>query len=835
MSRALALGLAVLAAVLWAGPGSAAQTVSLAVDFAGAQPEQPYPVRCGVPFPRGAVPAVDNIELLNASGKPVPAQVERLAVWPEGSVKWALLNFFARPGDKLVLRFGRDVSARPAGKLIAQRRADGTVVVNTGPVRFAVRPNGSGFIDELAFDANANGKFEPEEELVRAGGAAQRSFLDFVHLSSAESFLAGDFCLSGEPDPSQAVVESVELEAAGPVFASVVIRGHYRYRLLGSTIEGAKTKGRCPFILRLRAFYGWPGVFVQHTFVFDGDPDYDIARAAGLRLPLARPLSGSVVTPGGVTTSLPTAGLSIEGPDAHRVWGVPQGGASDLTIARGGRTLTWLDARGDGFGVLLSVRRGWQNHPKGLVVDRAQGALTLYFWPPEAGPLDFRRYSREWGVGETGAGSRDIKRYSRFAAKGAAKTHEALLYFHRPEATERALAELARAFDERPLAVASPQYYAQTEALGRYHIADEQLFPEAEALLRNLADYWLDSREKFRWYGFFDYGDVQQWFNKGPARTRWARDFGRWGWAANDGAGRVSWMYALQFLRTLDRRYFEMAEANAMHIYDACMVNSKEYPWDWGEFRDVSGCVHRHNVQPWGCPYVGARGACPTGAKIVYFLTGDGRLKDALDLVLRMSEERLAGDVQRTGHSGGLGAPDGAGTMAQAFIYAWEVTGGDSYREKALRTIRSCKMPPKSAWDALMTGAFGLYHGAAEIYDLTGDPWCRECIRVVAEVISDPKLEKHWSYPNGYFRMFADAARVSHEPKYRRALARALAALLKKAGSCAEMALPRELWPGRPLDPPPMTDANVGRDLPYALEAIALTGGPQAYRVEEEK
>lgn len=52
------------------------------------------PVSLGIPFARGAVVSLDNLELTD-NGEVVPHQLTETATWPDGSIRWALLEFHA--------------------------------------------------------------------------------------------------------------------------------------------------------------------------------------------------------------------------------------------------------------------------------------------------------------------------------------------------------------------------------------------------------------------------------------------------------------------------------------------------------------------------------------------------------------------------------------------------------------------------------------------------------------------------------------------------------------------------------------------------------------------
>jgi hypothetical protein len=53
------------------------------------------PVTSGVPFPPGHLTAAKNVRLLDQRGREVPVQTEVLSRWPDGSIRWLLLDFQA--------------------------------------------------------------------------------------------------------------------------------------------------------------------------------------------------------------------------------------------------------------------------------------------------------------------------------------------------------------------------------------------------------------------------------------------------------------------------------------------------------------------------------------------------------------------------------------------------------------------------------------------------------------------------------------------------------------------------------------------------------------------
>ncbi len=56
-------------------------------------PAGAWPVTCGVPFPKGELGSKRNVMLSDGAGRTVPLQSEVTCRWPDGSVRWLLLDF----------------------------------------------------------------------------------------------------------------------------------------------------------------------------------------------------------------------------------------------------------------------------------------------------------------------------------------------------------------------------------------------------------------------------------------------------------------------------------------------------------------------------------------------------------------------------------------------------------------------------------------------------------------------------------------------------------------------------------------------------------------------
>jgi hypothetical protein len=792
------------------------------LPWGGASLLRPFPVTGGIPLARGEMKDPSQARLLCA-GKELPLQTETLAVWPDGSVKWLLLDFQATPGQQeLTLQYGQGVKQAPMSNGLTATESGGAVTVDTGPLRFTSRPDGGGFIDELAY----NGK--PVFSLA----GRRTNVLDFLHTASPADYHPGDrYLRNATADPSKVVVTGVALEQRGPLRAVVVIDGRYTYKLVGSTITGTDVKGDCPFRLRLHAYAGWGLLKVEHFLYYEGDGDHDYARCLGLKLGLPQ-ASGSLrylmpaVGRGGEAGIEPLvrvprpllSGLYQKTCDEFALW--YGDGRSLRTYQTGRRFEGVLDVQSPDVGVAVGIKDFWQTAAKSLLADLNAREVAMYFWPPEAPPLDFRRHAREWSVGETGEpDDKDALTPApfrqpnyRLASKGVGKTHYAMVYLHPPESDPAGILAVYRLFSHRPLVWAPAWHYAATLALGRYREQVKGEHDDIEEALDRPIRFLRHSQEHFRWYGFWLYGNVCQDLNDFILNGRWTQDFGRWGWANGDSMGRLAYALMLQAVRRCTREDLEFAEAYLLNVHDVCSTHSPAYPEHNGEhFRYIKGAAHRHGAWPWACPYVGIRGAHPVGAKIHYFVTGEGHSRDILDELTQL--------VLRNPNGGEGDGP--LGPNAQIYLYQWEITGKDEWRQKLKQELETSEglKNATGGWLVMMNAAFGIQNALDEYMDLSGDYAMRPLAASYADRCLPAEMKRHWTW-GGYYRVYASAYNYSGDGKYREAIEEMLPVLVEKANASLPFKLPPEQWPGPPGGARPFYDGNIIRDVPFALYAL---------------
>ena len=141
------------------------------------------PVTSGVPLPKGAVTDVGRLRLVGPDGKPVPAQFRVLSRWwkglegpkgaafanGDGSIKWVLVDFQANVAAKASAVFTlTDGGAAPAATPLKVAQTAEAVAVVTGPLKFTVSKTASRLFDAVWLDANGDGAFGDDEQVLKA-------------------------------------------------------------------------------------------------------------------------------------------------------------------------------------------------------------------------------------------------------------------------------------------------------------------------------------------------------------------------------------------------------------------------------------------------------------------------------------------------------------------------------------------------------------------------------------------------------------------------------------------------------------------------------------------
>jgi hypothetical protein len=656
--------------------------LSLVIQSAGPiQGEQPVTV--GIPFPRGQVTDPTVLFLLDGQGHEVPLQTLPLARWPDGSVKWLLLDFLlgSVPQEGAVWALGRRSNGptHHPGKLHVEETPE-EVVVDTGTVTFCL-----------------NRRTPRPLPRVLVGGE------DLLDTEASRLLLQDPKGRLGTPR-----VERVGLEDSGPVRATVRLEGTFTGRV------------RCRFLARLCFFAGTGLMRVRLTLhnpnrarhkggLWDlGDPGSLFFRDLSLELALrdsaptkmtwkaepghsprcgeAGPLEIYQDSSGGENWQSKNH-LNRHGqvPCSFRGYRVRAAGREEVGL----RASPVLSLQGRRGGLTVAVPEFWQQFPKAL---EAEGRLLrVRLFPEQCGAL--------------------------FELQGGEqKTHTVWVHF------SSKANESAGALDwvHQPAQVQAPaEWYAASEALAPFIPGSAGAHTPLEALLSDAVSgpgRLSARREIIDEYGWRNYGEV---FADHEA-------------AYYDGPQPIVSHYnnqydvvlgtLLHYLRTGETAWLELGDPLARHVIDIDIYHTDRDKaayngglfWFTDHYKTAATCTHRTysqaNCRRGDRSYGGGPSSAhnfTTGLLHYYYLTGDPNARAAVvglaDWVLRMDDGRrnLLGllDEGPTGLASATfqleyqGPGRGVGNSVNALLDGWLVTGQRRYLDKAEGLIRRCIHP----------------------------------------------------------------------------------------------------------------------------------------------
>ena len=654
-----------------------------------------WPVTRGVPMPSGVLHGTGALVVSDPAGVTVPAQFRVLSRWPDGSVKWVLVDFQADAAssgkavytltDERAGETGNLPGPPPPAPSVRIEETENDLHVDTGAMRFRVGRHQYGLFHSVSH-SNAGNRDDGQDP-----GVSDHSVSDhgtggdaWARISEGASdgrlkrrlYGPGGLCRASLAGDSYAA----SVEERGPL--RTVIR-------LESALEadipmhhyGGYRPLRC--ITRIHAYAGHAFVRVLQTYVFTCNPREVEIEDLAVDIPI--PFSGS----------LPNYAYGSSGVESDGSCGVDTGTLelderlriaqqkdnqvrvyrsrpeTEKVIAEGEVCEGWVTL-GDGrSGVGIACRNMAEEYPRALEVT-GDGGMTVYArHDPDGGRLSLSRYAEDvaWHEGEGVYAD----------GTGIAKTTECyVLYFDEAHGAEAV--ETLRCALSRPHASVSPDWMAQCEVAGGpddqtrsteetdtgHEVNHQDLTRAAERMLTGFADWLARNIQLGRWYGHLDYGDVRvDWDEK---KDDW-KSQGRWGWCNSEWDPRHAiW---IQYLRTSDPRYFGLAEAMTRHSTDVDTCH-------WHPFRPymVGGC-YRHGVDHFSDE------PCASHTFIdnwmdYYYLTGDGRTLEVIKeagaffLRYRWTEDPTFSFSLRS-----------IANTLRGLLYVYEVTGEESYLRRA--------------------------------------------------------------------------------------------------------------------------------------------------------
>ena len=647
------------------------------------------PIRIGVPLPRGLLQNASDLKVVEDGSRVLPLQSRTLDRWPDGSLKWVLLDFSASvtANSKATLTVFKDSSHSDTppdrtGLSICQVRDMFTI--DTGSAAFSVSQKGLGPFDSVVIAGR---------ELIDSSGSG-------IHLLDR----------NGRNIPAK--VESIAIEEEGPLRSTIKMDGNF---LISS-------RERINFLSRLTFFAGLSTVLLEFQLhnpraalhpggLWDlGDPHSFHFSDLSLAMNTAAPVTE--LTWLAERNSLPQTGLfsnwslyqdssggenwncenhldskgriAVSFP-GYRV--LRKDHVQENILAEGKRAAPWVKLATRSGWFSAAVNQFWQNFPKALRVEN--GKLSVGIFPAE------NVFGFELQPGEK-------------------KRHTLYLDFGRPE-DETIISRF-----QYPLDVfADPEWIETSGAISSFtvHQSDSNGYLSYIGNVVEGPHSFFSKREiidEFGWRNFGDlYADHEAVNHKGPGKF------------ISHYNNQYDFIYgaAVHFLRTGDGRWAELMRDCARHTIDIDIYHTDDDKpaynhglfWHTDHYRNAATCSHRSysrntlkelgNVDYGGGP--ANEHNYSSGLLHYYFLTGDPEGRAAVlelgEWVLAMDDGALSplgliddgptGLASQTAGSDYHGPGRGPGNCLNTLIDAYRLTNSRLFFSKAEELIQRCIHP----------------------------------------------------------------------------------------------------------------------------------------------
>lgn len=479
-----------------AGVMTPGQRVEMKIDVpAGLRLAGPTPVTFGFPVAEGALWSVGDLRVVDRSGAALAFQAEVSGRWnKDGAIKWVRFDAVVDPAQGCFVEFAPATSvALPSGPRVSVTRQGDAVILETGAATYVVGA-GASPIHEIR---------DGDRTVATSRGARGLYVVD----------------QAGREGVATAVDTTVEVEAQGPVAASVRIEGPY-------VDSGGHVMAR--HITRIEAFAGERHAKVTHTLVLVNDTNQVWFREIGWALKASVGNGPAAVFNRSRAEASAVVEHSVSGSPAYMVQESHvryQAGvdrfviASDEAgqskpIAEGKECGDWAALRGSQAALMVGCREAARQHPKEFFI--ASDRVDLKLFSARAGEeLDFRTESRMkiWNISEwlndgvpakNRAGAEDRIRAITSNAVGWSKTHELVFAPLEPTTAAADAAILSRLNSEGVFVHADPSWVYETRVLGPLYPRDPERFGAVEAVIDAVYAWWDKRGEVAGEWGFVD-------------------------------------------------------------------------------------------------------------------------------------------------------------------------------------------------------------------------------------------------------------------------------------------------------------------------------------------
>jgi hypothetical protein len=641
------------------------------------------PVTVGIPFPQGALRDLGSLQLLDPGARAASVQAQKLATWPDGSVKWLLVDFIAGPlakgRDSWILCCGTPPLLGVTAPALHIVDTDEKITIDTGAAQFHLsRTRVSPFIRVVS---NGN---------------------DIIDRNRTNVLFVDDKEHSIEPR-----VDKVSMEVRGPVRATVCYEGVFPSR------SPVRFVARYCFfagtgLVRMRLMIHNPNRARHRGGLWDlGDPNSILFKDLSVEFGFSGVGEPQTAWTNevGQSTQFEPSSLEIyqdssggdnwqsknhvnrDGrvPCSFRGYRVHTSGREEFGL----RASPTVALHGDKSCLAAAIPEFWQQFPKAIQVHGRQLRLQLF-------PGQFGDYYELQG--------------------GEQKTHTIWLDFH----AKGSIAGATLDWVHQPVRVHAPaQWYATCGAFPFFEPAEEELEERLETILSGAIQGERSLFARREWideYGWRNYGEIyadhENTYFKGspPVISHYNNQYD------------VVYGALLQYFRTGDARWFDLLDPLARHVIDIDIYHTDQDRavyngglfWHTDHYRDAATCTHRSysraNCASTGGGYGGGPGNehnYTTGLLHYYYVTGDPAAREAVlslaDWVVNMDDgsktffrlidDGPAGWASFTDRFTYHGPGRGAGNSINALLDGWLLSSQRSYLEYAEALLRRCVHP----------------------------------------------------------------------------------------------------------------------------------------------
>ncbi len=647
-----------------AGTSAAEQsgTVKLHLDTAGKPAAVGTPVSNGIPFPMGAITTVDHVRLETGQGIEVPASFRSLAPWPDGSIKSVLASVVPTPQNDrypdLVLRYGPTVTHAATGPVRLAQDSQ-SVTITTDVLKLQLSKSRFTILEQAWTDLNGDGTFDSVEQWLTspAGLAVLDKKTDRQFVSDLWTAADGYRVTVIESTPQQ---------------VTVLLEGRVKGVNGAQTVDGDPTLAQAKVWVTVTA--GSTLLHLQTTLVDTKARDTEefseyVMHLAGVALELPMALPTATYAAGGDKGAVYQGAVDTQASllqDATVTWMGREFtyGFGYSGVGSGSKAPGWMDISVAERGATMGIRHFWQNFPQQLTAT------------PETVRLEF-----------LASASRNNAFHTVYP--GVGKTYEAFLDLHTGGYTTavRRRMELALA---SPLLLADAAWYTSSLAFGKLsppspftaHWESKMANQYNCTVLRQGCDV------AGQLFGQRNFGDYIFGIDS-PTQP-----------AYGDGHYEDAHGLLLQFIRSLNRGWFDTAVSSARHHYDLDVMHTQNPPRYPGF---PPGMIHWHGTSEHEGVNIELGHAVPGGLDEYYLLTGDPRALevireqgDWIEHYARSGEGRVAPERSDDGVAGQEYERIGAWTL-YTVLKSYEVTGDPKYWEAASLLVKNTidwwKMP----------------------------------------------------------------------------------------------------------------------------------------------